>query len=75
MVILKNDKHKRYTRFAAHCLEMVTVARDQKVSVHSTRNGGRMAEARGCYSSSIEIRNMISSDTDCLSRHRPHGHQ
>ena len=29
MVILKNDKHKRYTRFAAHCLEMVTVARDQ----------------------------------------------
>jgi hypothetical protein len=30
MVILKNDKHKRYTRFAAHCLEMVTVARDQE---------------------------------------------
>jgi hypothetical protein len=26
----KNDKHKEYTRFAAHCLEMVTVARDQE---------------------------------------------
>jgi hypothetical protein len=30
MANLKNDKHKEYTRFAAHCLEMVTVARDQE---------------------------------------------
>lgn len=30
MAILKNDKHKEYTRFAAHCLEMVTIARDQE---------------------------------------------
>ena len=30
MAILKNDKHKEYTRFAAHCLEMVTVTRDQE---------------------------------------------
>jgi hypothetical protein len=29
MAISKKDKHKEYTRFAAHCLEMVTVARDQ----------------------------------------------
>ena len=31
MAILKNDKHKEYTRFAAHCLEMVTIARDQQL--------------------------------------------
>jgi hypothetical protein len=30
MGILKNNKHKEYTRFAAHCLEMVTIARDQE---------------------------------------------
>ena len=30
MAILKKDKHKEYTRFATHCLEMVTVARDQE---------------------------------------------
>ena len=30
MAILKNNKHKEYTRFAAHCLEMVTIARDQE---------------------------------------------
>ena len=30
MAILKNEKHKEYTRFAAHCLEMVTVTRDQE---------------------------------------------
>ena len=59
MAILKNNKHKEYTRFAAHCLEMVTIARDQEVSVHSTRNGCRMAAAGGCCSSSIEIRDMI----------------
>jgi hypothetical protein len=29
MAILKNNKHKDYTRFAAHCLEMVTIERDQ----------------------------------------------
>ncbi len=28
MAILKNDKHKEYTRFAAHCLEMVTITRE-----------------------------------------------
>ena len=30
MAILKNNKHKEYTRLAAHCLEMVTIARDQE---------------------------------------------
>ena len=30
MASSKNDKHKEYTRFAAHCLEMVTTARDQE---------------------------------------------
>jgi hypothetical protein len=25
----KNDKHKEYARYAAHCLDMVTVIRDQ----------------------------------------------
>ena len=30
MAILKNNKHKEYTRFAAHCLEMVTITRDQE---------------------------------------------
>jgi hypothetical protein len=30
MAIVKNDKHKEYTRFAAHCLKMVTIARDQE---------------------------------------------
>jgi hypothetical protein len=30
MAISKKDKHKEYTRFATHCLEMVTVARDQE---------------------------------------------
>jgi hypothetical protein len=30
MAIQKNSKHKEYTRFAAYCLEMVTMARDQE---------------------------------------------
>ena len=30
MATLKSDKHKEYTRFAAHCLEMVTITRDQE---------------------------------------------
>ena len=30
MAILKNDKHKEYARFAAHCLEMVTITRDRE---------------------------------------------
>jgi hypothetical protein len=29
MAITRNDKHKEYARYAAHCLDMVTVARDQ----------------------------------------------
>ena len=61
MAILKNNKHKEYTRFAAHCLEMVTIARDQEFSFHSTRNGCRMAAAGGCSSSSIAIRGVIYS--------------
>ena len=30
MAARKNDKTKEYTRFAAHCLEMVAVTRDQE---------------------------------------------
>ena len=30
MKILKNDKHKENARYAAHCLQMVTAAKDQK---------------------------------------------
>ena len=29
MPIPKNDKHKDYTRYAEHCLNMVTAAKDQ----------------------------------------------
>jgi hypothetical protein len=29
MAILKDDKHKSYTRYAEHCLTMVTTTRDQ----------------------------------------------
>jgi len=29
MAIPKNDKHKDYARYAAHCLDMVTTTRDQ----------------------------------------------
>ena len=29
MAQLTNDKHKEYARYAAHCLDMVTVAADQ----------------------------------------------
>jgi len=49
----KNKKHKEYTRFAAHCLEMVTTIN------HSTGNGGRMAETGRCYSSFIETQDII----------------
>ena len=35
MAISESDKHKQYARFAAHCLDMVTIARDQKSrSIH-----------------------------------------
>ncbi len=30
MAIPKNDKHKAYARYAAYCLDMVTVTRDQE---------------------------------------------
>jgi hypothetical protein len=30
MAISKNDKHKEYSRYAAHCLKMVPAAGDQK---------------------------------------------
>ena len=29
MAILKDDKHKSYTRYAEHCLTMVTTTSDQ----------------------------------------------
>jgi hypothetical protein len=29
MTIPKNDKHKEYTRYAEHCLQMATLATDQ----------------------------------------------
>jgi hypothetical protein len=31
MAILNKDKHKEYSRFAAHCLEMVASTQDQEV--------------------------------------------
>lgn len=30
MAIPKNDKHKDYTRYAAHCLNNLTTVKDQK---------------------------------------------
>ena len=30
MALAKNGKHKDYTRYAAHCLSMVTAARDEE---------------------------------------------
>jgi hypothetical protein len=30
MAIPKNDKHKEYARYAAHCLTMVNAARDSE---------------------------------------------
>ena len=30
MAISKNDKHKEYAHYAAHCLEMVPMAPDQE---------------------------------------------
>jgi len=30
MAVRKNPKYKEYVRFAAHCLEMVAVTRDQE---------------------------------------------
>ena len=30
MAIPKNDKHKEYARYAAHCLNMVTAVKDQE---------------------------------------------
>ena len=30
MAIPKNDKHKEYARYAAHCLDMVVAANDQE---------------------------------------------
>lgn len=30
MAVSKNDKHKEYTRYAAHCLEMVPAVPDQE---------------------------------------------
>lgn len=30
MAVPKNDKHKDYVRYAAHCLEMVPVTKDQE---------------------------------------------
>jgi hypothetical protein len=32
MAISKNDKHKEYAHYAAHCLEMVPAAPDQEFS-------------------------------------------
>jgi len=31
MAKLTNDKHKEYARYAAHCLDMVPVTKDQEV--------------------------------------------
>jgi hypothetical protein len=50
--IPKNDKHKEYARYAVHCLQMVTAAKDQETRSYSTRNGGGMAETGGCHSTS-----------------------
>jgi hypothetical protein len=34
MAIPKNDKHKDYARYAAHCLDMVTTTKDQEAAIN-----------------------------------------
>jgi hypothetical protein len=46
MTVSKNDKHKEYAHYAAHCLEMVPSVPDQDFFGRSTPNGGGMAKAR-----------------------------
>ena len=48
MAIPKREKHKEYARYAAHCLNMLTITKDQELAHHSTRNGGRVDEAGRC---------------------------
>jgi hypothetical protein len=31
MAIPKNDKHRQYSRYAAHCLQMASAAKDQEI--------------------------------------------
>ena len=59
MATPKSDKHKEYARFAAHCLSMVTVAKDQELSCHSARDGGRVAEPGGRCFASVEAHGII----------------
>jgi hypothetical protein len=33
MAVLTNDKHKEYSRYAAHCLQMAAVAKDQEMHI------------------------------------------
>jgi hypothetical protein len=32
MAIAKGEKHKEYARYAAHCLDMLTIAKDEELS-------------------------------------------
>lgn len=45
MPIPKNGKHKEYARYAVHCSDMVTVAKESGRPRYSSRDGGQMAEA------------------------------
>jgi hypothetical protein len=33
MAVSKDDKHKRYTRYAAHCLQVVTAASQESQTI------------------------------------------
>ena len=74
MAILKNNKHKEYTRFAAHCLEMVTIARDQEFRSIQREMAAEWLAAGGCCSSSIEIRDMTQLEVASAGGLRPRHH-
>jgi hypothetical protein len=45
MAIPQNDKHKDYTRYAEHCLRMVTIAGDQDSRAIQRAEWLRLADA------------------------------
>ena len=56
MAIPIREKYEEYARYAAHCLNTLTIAKDAGIAHHSSPNGGRMDEAGRCRSAALKAR-------------------
>ena len=58
MAVPRNNKHKDYTRYAAHCLEIVPATKDQDARAINREMAAEWLRLRGCYCAPVEAKVM-----------------